>query len=138
MKKIVGLASTIVAISLATASIAASFTPGNIVIYRVGDGTQSLTNGGNSVFLDEYMTNGTYVQSIPMPTSFFGGYYPIIADGQAFAEGAITRSQDGRFILLTGYGAQLGQITNSALSSTASVLVPRIIATVDGSGHIDS
>jgi BACON domain-containing protein len=140
MKRILSLASVFTGLLLATSPLVAAFTftPGNIVIYRVGDGTQPLTNGGNSIFLDEYMTNGTYVQSLPMPTSFFGGYYPLISDGQTVAEGAISRSQDGRFLVLMGYGAPLGFLTNGAISSSASVLIPRVIATVDGSGHINS
>src|SRR5262245_13912483 len=47
----------------------AAFTPGNLVIYRVGiAGTGVLTNTGNPVFLDEYTTSGALVQSIPVPT----------------------------------------------------------------------
>ena len=46
---------------------AAAFTPGNVVVYRVGDGSGSLVNTGNAVFLDEYTTSGTLVQSIAMP-----------------------------------------------------------------------
>ena len=52
---------------------AAAFTPGNLVVYRVSDGTALLTNTGNAVFLDEYSValDGTalLVQSIPMPTA---------------------------------------------------------------------
>src|SRR3954470_24005139 len=46
-----------------------AFVGGDLVIYRVGDGTASLTNGGNPIFLDEYSPNGTLVQSIEMPFS---------------------------------------------------------------------
>ena len=95
--------------ALGTNAFAGAFTAGNIVIYRVGDGTQSLTNTGNSVFLDEYTQAGTWVQSIMMPTNW---YSTLITDGGGFAQGAITRSEDGRFIVLTGFGGTLGQFTN--------------------------
>ena len=36
---------------------AASFTPGDIVVYRVGDGASSLINAGNAVFLDRHPRN---------------------------------------------------------------------------------
>src|SRR2546428_816309 len=46
----------------------AAFTPGDLVIYRVGDGTTgSLASTGSPVFLDEYTTLGVLVQSIPVP-----------------------------------------------------------------------
>ena len=45
------------------------FIGGDLVVYRVGDGTAALTNGGNPIFLDEYRPDGTLVQSIEMPFS---------------------------------------------------------------------
>jgi hypothetical protein len=33
---------------------ATPFTPGNVVVYRIGDGSGSLVNTGNAVFLDEF------------------------------------------------------------------------------------
>ena len=57
----------------------AAFTPGNIVIYRVGDGTSSLVNTGNAVFLDEYTPSGTLVQSIALPTADSGTNQTLIA-----------------------------------------------------------
>src|SRR5262249_6112923 len=41
-----------------------AFTPGNLVIVRRGDGTSALGNPNTLVFLDEYTTGGTLVQSI--------------------------------------------------------------------------
>src|SRR6516165_1575326 len=56
----------------------APFTPGNLVIYRVGTGTGSLINTGNPVFLDEYTPGGVLVQSIALPTT---GAQKLIASG---------------------------------------------------------
>ena len=65
----------------------AAFTPGNLVIYRVGDGTSPLAGTGNPVFLDEYTTAGTLVQSIPMPTTVVGANRRLVAGGTATSEG---------------------------------------------------
>lgn len=45
----------------------AGFTPGNLVVYRVGTGSGSLSSVGTPVFLDEYTPLGTLVQSIALP-----------------------------------------------------------------------
>ena len=91
MKKILGLVGVLMVLALGTNAFAAAFTAGNIVIYRVGDGTQPLTNIGNSVFLDEYTQAGTWVQAIMMPTNWYGANAPLITDGWGFAQGLMTR-----------------------------------------------
>ena len=60
---------------------AAPFTPGNLVIYRVGNGTDSLANTGSPVFLDEFSPAGTLVQSRPMPTTASGANRRLVASG---------------------------------------------------------
>ena len=52
--------------------VPAAFTPGNMVIYRVGDGTVALSGNGSAVFLDEYTPTGTLIQSVAMPTTASG------------------------------------------------------------------
>ena len=42
--------------------------PGDLVVYRVGDGSAALSSTTSVVFLDEYTQSGTLVQSIAMPT----------------------------------------------------------------------
>jgi hypothetical protein len=132
MKQILALVSLLVALTLSTVTLAGSFTAGNLVIYRIGDGSATLTNRGNVVFLDEYTTNGTLIQSIMMPTNYFGGYSPLIESGTTFGSDLISRSVDGRFILLTGYGATLGQFTNFGLQSATGIEAPRVVGLVDG------
>src|SRR4051812_36707728 len=78
--------------------VLAAFTPGDLVIYRVGTGTGSLVNTGNAVFLDEYTTAGALVQSVAMPTTASGSNKPLIASGTATSEGLLTRSTDGRYL----------------------------------------
>jgi hypothetical protein len=141
-------------LALGTSALAATFTPGNIVIYRVGGlanqtSGATLTNTGNIVWLDECLpisptdvnngSNLTVVQSIMLPTNYFGGYSPVIADAATTVDGMMTRSVDGRFLIMTGYGATLGQYTNAALTTfDADFQVPRVVGLVDGFGHIDT
>jgi hypothetical protein len=109
----------------------AAFTPGNVVIYRVGDGAAGLVNTGAAVFLDEYTTGGTLVQSIALP-----GNDPIgpnlIASGTATSEGLLTLSPDGNFLGLAGYNRQLGG--SGSLAGTGSALVNRTAAIVNAAG----
>ena len=150
MKRIFGLVVALAAAALGTEALA--FTAGNIVILRVGDGTQILTNVGNSVFLDEYTTNDIWNAAtnftsltpvgttIMMPTNWVGAQAPLIMSGVATGQGVLNRSVDGRFLVLTGYGATLGQFTNASLSSTTTTgvfnQVARVVGLVDGNGHI--
>jgi hypothetical protein len=118
------------ALALGTTTMAATFGPGNIVIVRVGDGTQTLTNTGNTVFLDEYTTNAIWaavqgtlvspVQSIQMPTNWVGQNGPLIVDGTAAPNGALSLSTDGRYLLLAGYGPTIGQVITQALDTTTT------------------
>ena len=94
MKRIFGLVAVLVTLALGINVFAAAFTPGNVVVYRIGDGSQPVTNLGQNVFLDEYTTNQiignagcglfctplTPVQSIPMPAN--SGRQPGPADCQ--------------------------------------------------------
>src|SRR5271167_4809014 len=70
-------------------SQAASFTPGNIVVYRVGDGVGSLVLTGNPVFIDEYTPSGTFVQSVAVPATVSGSNKPLIAQGATGSGSAI-------------------------------------------------
>ncbi len=168
MKRIFGLIAVLVTLALGTSVFAAAFGSGNIVIYRIGDGSQPVTNLGQTVYLDEYTTNEivavagcwpsctplTPVQSIMMPTNWVGNQAPLIANGVGQIEGLMTRSVDGRYLIVPGFGATIAQLTNltayafPAISSNADVSgsyttnavteadVPRVIGLVDGNGHI--
>src|ERR1035438_2407363 len=103
MKRIIRSSIVLLAVALGTGALAQSFTSGNLVVYRLGgkaSGTTAgstfgnggvLTNAGTAVWLDEYTTGGTFVRSHLMPTSYFGGNSPLIANGTQFGSGLITR-----------------------------------------------
>jgi uncharacterized repeat protein (TIGR01451 family) len=115
---------------------AAAFTVGNIVVYRVGDGSAALGNGSTAVFLDEYTSSGTLVQSIALPTTTSGTQKPLTASGNVTTEGFLTRSTDGRYLVLAGYARDAGVSGNVA--TTASATVNRTIGRVDANGGIDT
>jgi hypothetical protein len=105
-----------------SSSEAAPITPGNLVIYRAGSGTNSLANTGNDVFLDEYTTAGVLVQSIAMPAT--GAGTKLITSGNSTAEGALSISPDGTWIGFAGYNSTIP--ASSSISGTNSAAVPRV------------
>jgi len=113
----------------------APFTPGNLVIYRVGDGAGILTGVATAVFLDEYTTAGALVQSIPMPTVVSGANRRLVASGTATSEGFLTLSTDGSYLVLSGYDADVGTV---GISGTASATVNRVVGRVDAAGAVDT
>jgi hypothetical protein len=116
--------------------VPASFTAGNIVVYRVGDGSAAGTSAATAVFLDEYTPGGTLVQSVAMPTADSGTQQTLTASGAANAsEGYLNRSADGAYLILTGYDAAVG---TTAVASTATTAVARTIGRVGADGSVDT
>jgi hypothetical protein len=103
-------------------SEAAPITSGNLVIYRVGSGANTLANTGNNVFLDEYTTAGVLVQSIEMPST--GAGTKLVSAGNANAEGPMSISPDGKWIGFTGYNSTISAA--SSITSATSAAVPRV------------
>src|SRR2546426_1933391 len=130
MKRFIFIAALLMA---AGPVLGAAFTPGDLVIYRVGDGTGSLVTTGNAVFLDEYTPAGVLVQSIALPSS---GTDALIASGTATSEGQINFSQNGQFLAVTGYNTATGGSTS--LSTTNSTTINRIVDVIDSTGSVAS
>ena len=104
----------------------------DLVVYRVGDGSGALANTGNPVFVDEYTNAGSLVRSTAMPTS----PHRLVASGVATSEGFITRSSNGKYVLLTGYDSVLP--ASGSLAGTASATTPRTIGRLDANGTVDT
>ena len=113
----------------------AQFTQGNLVVYRVGDGSAALTSAATAVFLDEYSPSGTLVQSIPMPTAVAGANKRITASGSATSEGLITRSVDRKYLVFAGYDAAVG---TAAVNGTTSATVNRVVGRIDATEALDA
>ncbi|HKR64916.1 MAG TPA: lamin tail domain-containing protein, partial [Thermoanaerobaculia bacterium] len=136
------LASSLVVLLLAVTVHGAAFTPGNIVVYRVGNGAAALSNASTAVFLDEYTPAGALVQSIPLPTADSGANQILTAAGTATSEGLLTRSTDGQYLMLAGYDAAPGLASVAATSTTgvtpAGSPIARVIGRVSAAGTIDT
>jgi hypothetical protein len=111
------------------------FTAGDVVVYRVGDGSSALSSSGTPIFLDEYSPTGSLLASQALPTTADGADKAIVASGSATSEGGLTLSADGRYLVATGYDAAVG---TAGLSSSAAANVPRTIARVDAAGDVDT
>ncbi len=127
------LTCALVTMVLATAPTqAAPITPGNLVIYRVGDGSAALGTTAAKVFLDEYTTTGSLVQSIAISSS---GADALTAVGNATTEGIISCSQDGSKLVFTGYRKNAG---GTSPSSDAPGTTNRVIGTVGLDGIVNT
>ena len=117
--------------SYAGSSSASAFVAGNLAVLRVGDGSEALSSHGNSIYIDQFTTNGTLVGSIPIPDNATNA---LLISGSASSEGALTLSADGRLLEMAGYNIAF---TNSAssLPNSGSTNVPRVLGILDVAGN---
>jgi hypothetical protein len=107
---------------------AQSFTPGNLAILRIGNGTEVLTNSGNTIFVDQYTPSGGLVNSTAVPDTGTGA---LLVSGVSSSEGGLTRSLDRSLVVFAGYNTNRGSVTGS-LASQSAAAVPRAVASIDG------
>ena len=112
----------------------AAFGSGNLVVYRVGTGAAALTNASTAVFLDEYTAGGVLVQSIALPTADNGSNQTLTAIGNSALEGLLTRSVDGRYLVMTGYDTAVATANAATLATSTN----RVIGRVGVDGTIDT
>src|SRR5258707_1312220 len=126
---------------LSCAALAAPFTPGNIVVYRVGTGTGSLVTTGNAVFLDEYTPGGTKIQTIALPSAVSGANKALVASGTASTDGLMTRSADGNCLIVPGYSRDIGTGARNLVTTGTQAngsAIPRMVGRVNALGAIDT
>ena len=111
---------------VATLTAQSPFTPGNVLVVRVGDGAAALASAATPVFLEEWAATGgaSPVQTINLTTL---GANVITSSGTATSEGFLTTSADGRYFLYAGYNAAVGTAT---VTTSASAAVNRVIARI--------
>jgi hypothetical protein len=110
----------------------AQYTPGNLVVLRVGDGVNSLTAASAATYLDEYTPAGGLQNSIMLNAS--GTENKLTNSGSSTSEGILTLSADGRYLLTAGYNAEVG---TASVNTTSSATVARTVARIDGSRNAD-
>src|SRR5690349_19728763 len=107
----------------------AQFLPGNLALVRLGEGTQTLGNTGNTVFIDQYTPLGGLVNTVQIPDS---GASALIMSGNATSEGALSLSGDGRFLTIAGYNTT--RPFGSSLANSTSATVPRAVGLIGANG----
>ena len=124
----------------------ANFAPDNLVVVRVGDGVNNLTNHAFPVTLDEYTQAGALVQSFPVPATTVGLNSRLTVAGDPQTEGGVTPegyltlTSDRNYLVFTGYDAAIGEDGGSSggVRTTGCALFNRIVARVNVSGTIDT
>lgn len=104
---------------------------GNLVVLRVGDGAQTLALSGNSSYLDQFNTAGSYLNTVSIPDS---GSSPFLlpGGGSTFTDCQMTRSSDGTLLSIAGYATNFSY--GGSLQASAGSLVSRAICTLDSFG----
>ena len=117
------------------------------MVLRVGGavdagGATALTGGSTQVYLEERMiSDGSLVRVIALPTAADdAGNEPFAVQGNSTAEGSLTRSVNGHYVVIGGYGIAPGNWADASVASKTSYDggVPRVIARVDNSGNVDT
>ena len=115
-----------------------AFTKGNLVVYKVGKSTtDTLSSAGFPVSLDEYSTSGTFVRNHPLPVTISGANRRIISSGSSTTEGMMSRSEDKKFLIVTGYDT-IPDPARSSISTSTSANVNRVVGVIGADGSIDA
>ena len=121
----------LVAVGHGQAQATTGLTAGDLVVYRVGSGSGSLGSAATAVYLDEYSTSGTLVESIPMPTTGSGSANAFTDSGTAASDGELSLSANGQYLAAAAYNAP---VRTASVTSTNAVTVAR----VDASANVDT
>lgn len=107
-------------------AFAQSFTPGNLVVARYGDGENSLPADNTTVpvFLDEYDLSGNIVQTLPMPVEKTEETRNRVLTGSAnvYYEGLLTLSPNGQYLVSIGHNIVPGEKYRGNTQRTVGVI----------------
>ena len=111
--------------------------PADFLVVRVGDGTAALTSAATAAFLERRkLSDGSLVgTALALPTTVSGTNRILTMGGSSTGEGGLSRSVDGRYLLVAGYDAAVG---TAAVAGTASTTTNRVIGRIDSTGTIDT
>lgn len=103
---------------------------GPIAVLRVGDGTATLVNTGNAIFIDQLtLTGASAGPSIAIDST---GATGLEISGTAASEGLLTTSTDGTQLVFGGYNPGAGGFTGTgSLANRTSAQAPRAYGTVN-------
>lgn len=112
-----------------------AFTAGNYVVVRLGDGATALSAAAAATSLLEYTPTGTLVQTVALPAADASPNLALTETGSSTADASLTRSADGRYLILPGYNATPG---TAALAATTSAATNRVIGRIAADGTINT
>ncbi len=128
MKTLKPIFATFAGLSL---SAYAQLVPGNLAVVRIGNGTETLSNNGNTSFVDQYTTAGGYVNSVAIPNSGAGS---VVLEGSRTAAAFLALSADKQYLTFAGYNALPGN-GGVAVQGASGTSVPRVVGQVDMAGN---
>ncbi len=134
-----GAAGSPAAIAVSGSVFSGTFTPGNLSVETIGNGSTTLTSAASAINVREYSTTGTLTNTFVLPSA--ASSLPTAApwymteSGSATSAGQINRSADGRFLVLPGYNALLGTLT---VASTATPANKRVIGVLSPNGSVST
>ncbi|MGC4003836.1 MAG: hypothetical protein QM811_12210 [Pirellulales bacterium] len=108
-----------------------AFQEKNLVVSQVGDGEEVDKAQNVPIVLKEFTIDGKLVQEIPLPTAAAGANHALTQNRNRVG-GDLTRSTDGRFVVLGGVDLP------PRSSCPARPVRARTIARVDSAGHVDT
>ena len=114
---------------------AASFSPGSITGLRLSNSGSALAaSNGNNIFLDEFSTAGTLLQTLVAPTTCtLDG---AVRNGAYVYEGRLTASVDGQVVAYTCFNVAAGASVTSATRQIVSVGTTGAFATPITTGKV--
>ncbi len=124
---------TLLAAISAVATASAQLSPGNLAVVRIGNGTETLGNTGNSAFIDQFTT--AFNQSAPVNTIIIpnSGGNALIMNGTSTSEGYLKQSTDGSILTFGGYNAPVG--AGARLDYTTATTTNRAVGQVNAAGN---
>jgi hypothetical protein len=150
----------------ASTASAQYFTSGDLIVSTYGSltGTNVVTDGSTAITLVEYSVNASgstsYVLADQLPTSGSNGNVGIYGEDGSSSEGTLQLSGNGQYLTIGGYdgnATNLGIQSNSnsvngtsfapgttwgsstiALAQSSDVDVPRVAATIDAYGNVNT
>lgn len=111
--------------------------PTEFFVVRVGNGAAALSAAATAVFLERRkIADGMPVGTArALPTAVSGTNRRLTLGGTSAAEGELTRSVDGKYLLLGGYDAAVG---TASVGSSMSATINRVIGRLDSAGALDT
>jgi hypothetical protein len=106
-------------------------------VLRVGDGMAALSGNATAAFIERRSSIDGSMRgaTLPLPIAAAGSNRPLTLAGTSTSEGVLTRSFDGRYVSLAGYGVAPGAMN---VASSSAMTAVRVVARVGADGVIDS